>query len=97
MKKDMSYVVWQEGEWFISQCLAGRIPMSEVEGVPESVRDLRAQSSEVCHELARKRGAGEASGNRNHERFIRDCVAGRDRGDFRTGPDISRFPVTDFH
>jgi predicted RNase H-like HicB family nuclease len=21
MKKDMSFVVWQEGEWFIAQCL----------------------------------------------------------------------------
>ena len=21
VKKDMSYVVWQEGEWFIAQCL----------------------------------------------------------------------------
>lgn len=64
-------------ERFITDCLAGRVVGREVRGVPEAVRDLRVQTSELCHELARKRGAGEGAGNRNHERFIRDCMAGR--------------------
>jgi hypothetical protein len=42
--------------------------MSEVP-IPEPVRDC-ARSLRALYELARKRGAGEASGNRNHERFI---------------------------
>jgi hypothetical protein len=64
-------------ERFIAQCLAGRIPLGEVPGIPTAVRDLRERSSDACHELARQRGAGETSGNRNHERFIRDCMAGK--------------------
>ena len=71
-------------ERFIAQCLAGRVPSGEVPGIPTAVRDLRERSSDACHELARQRGAGETSGNRNHERFIRDCMAGMLQGRTRT-------------
>jgi hypothetical protein len=74
-------------ERFIAQCLAGRIPTQEVPGIPNAVRDLRVQSSDLCHELARNRGASEGSGSRNHERFIAQCMAGRvprDAGQIRT-------------
>ena len=64
-------------EKFIRDCVAGRVPTQEVPRVPEAVRDLRAVSSDFCHELAQNRGAGESSGNRNHERFIRSCLAGK--------------------
>jgi hypothetical protein len=63
-------------ERFIRDCVAGRIPF-ETPGIPASVRDYRAQSSDLCHELARQRGAGEGTGNRNHERFTTQCMAGK--------------------
>jgi len=34
-------------------------------------------SVDECHALARQRGSGESAGNRNHERFIRDCLTGK--------------------
>jgi hypothetical protein len=64
-------------ERFIQQCLAGRIPMEEVHGVPEPVREYRSVSYGKCHELAEQRGAGETTGGRNHQRFIEQCMAGK--------------------
>jgi hypothetical protein len=63
-------------EAFIRACVAGRVTTT-TPGIPEPVRELRGMTDEFCHELARQRGAGESSGNRNHERFIRNCMAGR--------------------
>ena len=40
MKKDMSYVVWQEREWFIAQCLDIDVA-SQGHSEPEAVRNLR--------------------------------------------------------
>lgn len=40
MKKDMSYVIWQEGEWFISQCLEVDIA-SQGHSEEEAVANLR--------------------------------------------------------
>jgi hypothetical protein len=62
---------------FIQQCLAGRIPMAEVRGIPVAVREYREASYEKCHELAEQRGAGEASGARNHRLFTEQCMAGK--------------------
>lgn len=67
----------QSHEKFIQSCLAGRIPMAEISGVPEAVRDYRAASYGKCHELAEQRGAGEASGARNHKRFVEQCMVGK--------------------
>ena len=64
-------------ERFIRECVSGKIPMAEVPRIPESVREARGVSSDLCHEIARQRGSGEEAGLRNHERFIRDCVAGK--------------------
>src|SRR5262249_46313552 len=63
-------------ERFIRDCVAGKVPM-EVPHVPQAVRELRAVSSDLCHEIAERRGSGETAGRRNHERFMRDCVAGK--------------------
>jgi hypothetical protein len=63
-------------EAFIRACLAGKVTTT-TPAIPEQVRELRGMTSDLCHELARNRGAGESSGNRNHERFIRNCMAGR--------------------
>jgi len=63
-------------ERFIRDCMAGRVTTT-TPAIPEPVRELRGMTDELCHELARQRGAGESSGNRNHERFIRNCLAGR--------------------
>src|SRR4051794_8704037 len=60
-------------EKFIQACLSGRVPMKEIAGVPEAVRDYRAESYGKCHELAEQRGAGETSGQRNHNRFVEQC------------------------
>lgn len=63
-------------ERFIRDCLAGRITATSF-SIPEPVRELRGATYELCHDLARRRGAGESSGSRNHERFITACMAGR--------------------
>ena len=63
-------------EAFIKSCVAGRVTTT-TPAIPEAVRELRGMTEELCHELARNRGAGESSGSRNHERFIRSCMAGR--------------------
>ena len=63
-------------ERFIRDCVAGKVPV-ETPAIPNAVREHQAQSSELCHELARQRGAGEGSGNRNHERFTRQCMDGK--------------------
>jgi hypothetical protein len=64
-------------ESFIRDCVAGRVPMTEVPRLPDSVRELRAVSSDVCHEIAQRRGSGETAGRRAHDKFIRDCMAGK--------------------
>jgi hypothetical protein len=63
-------------ERFIRDCVAGKVSTTSP-AIPESVREVRGMTSDFCHDLARQRGAGESSGNRNHERFIRSCMAGR--------------------
>jgi hypothetical protein len=64
-------------ERFIRDCLAGKVSLRGAARVPPAVGELRAQSSDLCHELARQRGAGETGGRRNHERFTSECMAGR--------------------
>jgi hypothetical protein len=63
-------------ERFISDCVAGRVSAT-TPAIPESVREFRAMSEDLCHELARQRGAGESAGSRNHERFVSDCMTGK--------------------
>lgn len=63
-------------ERFIRDCLAGRVTTTSP-AIPESVRELRGMTYELCHDLARRRGAGEETRSRNHERFITACMAGR--------------------
>jgi hypothetical protein len=63
-------------EAFIRACVSGKVTTTTA-AIPEPVRELRGMTDEYCHELARERGAGESSGNRNHERFIRNCMAGK--------------------
>jgi hypothetical protein len=63
-------------ERFIRDCVAGKVTTT-TSAIPEPVRELQGMTDEFCHELARQRGAGESNGNRNHERFIRSCMAGK--------------------
>lgn len=65
-------------ELFISACMAGRVSGRDAETIRTQTAPLRTRSEDACHQLALQRGAGEiGTGWRNHERFIRDCMAGR--------------------
>jgi hypothetical protein len=63
---------------FMRDCLAGRIPFRAGRTVA-SASETHVQSYERCEALSEQRGAGPDSGNRNHNAFIRQCMAGRIR------------------
>jgi len=54
--------------------MAGRVSVTEVR---TQTQDLRRRSEAECDALSRQRGAGESTGNRNHQSFVRACMAGR--------------------
>ena len=65
---------------FMRDCLAGKIPFREGRAVA-SASEAHVQSFEKCEALSEQRGAGAAggSGNRNHNSFMRQCMAGKIR------------------
>lgn len=62
-------------EAFIQACMAGRV--SAGPPASPSQRNVVRGTYASCHALAEQRGSGHASGMRNHEAFIRSCMAGR--------------------
>jgi len=65
---------------FMRDCLAGRIPF-RAGGTVTSASETHVQSYEKCEALSEQRGSGPegGSGNRNHNSFMRQCMAGRIR------------------
>ena len=65
---------------FMRDCLAGKIPFREGRTVV-AASEAHVQSFERCEALAEQRGAGSSggSGNRNHNSFMRQCMAGKIR------------------
>src|SRR5215831_519290 len=65
---------------FMRDCLAGKIPFSAGKAFA-AAPEAEVQSLEKCEALAEQRGAGSAggSGNRNHNSFMRQCMAGKIR------------------
>ena len=65
---------------FMRECLAGKIPFSAGRAFA-AAPEAEVQSLEKCEALAEQRGAGSAggSGNRNHNSFMRQCMAGKIR------------------
>ena len=65
---------------FMRDCLAGRIPFSAGRAFA-AAPEAHVQSFERCEALSEQRGAGPegGSGNRNHNSFMRQCMAGKIR------------------
>ena len=65
---------------FMRDCLAGKIPFSAGRAFA-AAPEAHVQSFEKCEALSEQRGAGAAggSGNRNHNSFMRQCMAGKIR------------------
>ena len=65
---------------FMRDCLSGKIPFSAGRAFA-AAPEAEVQSLEKCEALAEQRGAGSAggSGNRNHNSFMRQCMAGKIR------------------
>src|SRR5215510_139780 len=61
---------------FMRDCLAGRIPFSAGRAFA-AAPEAHVQSFERCEALSEQRGAGSAGGNRNHNSFMRQCMAGK--------------------
>ena len=65
---------------FMRECLAGKIPFSAGRAFA-AAPEAHVQSFERCEALSEQRGAGPGggSGNRNHNSFMRQCMAGKIR------------------
>jgi hypothetical protein len=65
---------------FMQDCLAGKIPFGAGRAMA-AAPERQVQSFERCEALSEQRGAGPegGSGNRNHNSFMRQCMAGRIR------------------
>src|SRR5215467_5999000 len=63
---------------FMRDCLAGRIPFSAGRALA-AAPEAHVQSFERCEALSEQRGAGPGGGNRNHNSFMRQCMAGKIR------------------
>src|SRR5262245_3355081 len=66
---------------FMRDCLAGRIPFGAAGKAYAAAPEAHVQSFERCEALSEQRGAGPegGSGNRNHNSFMRQCMAGKIR------------------
>src|SRR5215510_16532057 len=65
---------------FMRDCLAGSIPFAAAK-TPAPAPQAYVQSFEKCEALSEQRGAGPGggAGTRNHNSFMRQCMAGRIR------------------
>jgi len=65
---------------FMQDCLAGKIPFSAGRAFA-AAPEAQVQSFERCEAVSEQRGAGPGggSGNRNHNSFMRQCMAGKIR------------------
>ena len=65
---------------FMRNCLAGQIPVTVGGPASAPAPAAHVESYNKCETLAEQRGAGgDNSGRRNHNEFMRECMAGQIR------------------
>jgi hypothetical protein len=64
---------------FMADCMAGKVPqLSAAPKNPTPAQTAGMSSYDKCEALADERGAAaQATGSRNHRKFIADCLAGK--------------------